>query len=286
MDGLETTRIGTSGAGRPDGDRANLERLTAEDLAREFESVMLLQMLRQMRQTALIGESEGGSYASAILDTIDVELARHLSRAGGVGISDAMAGVLTRQTVPDTAPPTASPTPLAATPATAPAPPARTAEAEGMTAHLTSPFGWRADPFTGAQRFHGGIDIRAAYGESVPAAAGGVVVEAGERGAFGLTVVIEHDSGVRTRYAHLSAMAVTGGERVDRGQEIGRVGQSGRATGPHLHFEVVRDGQRIDPEGALTALGEGLAGLKLAGRYADYRSDRRTSPADGADDES
>jgi murein DD-endopeptidase MepM/ murein hydrolase activator NlpD len=113
---------------------------------------------------------------------------------------------------------------------------------------VTSGFGWRRDPLTGATRFHQGIDIRAAYGEDVQTAAPGRVVSAGTEGGYGESVVIEHAGGIRTRYAHLSSMLVAAGDDVTAGQVIGRAGRSGRATGTHLHLEVMRaDGNRVDP---------------------------------------
>jgi murein DD-endopeptidase MepM/ murein hydrolase activator NlpD len=112
---------------------------------------------------------------------------------------------------------------------------------------VTSAFGWRPDPFTGEGRFHKGVDVRAAYGQQIPAVANGKVVSAGAAGGYGLSVVIEHGSGIRTRYAHLSEVSVKAGDVVERGQDIGRVGQSGRSTGPHLHFEVLAGGRPVDP---------------------------------------
>ena len=76
----------------------------------------------------------------------------------------------------------------------------------------------------------------------------GKVTFAGERGGYGLLVVVEHPNGVETRYAHLSSTAVQPGDSVAAGQTIGRVGSSGRSTGPHLHFEVLLDGKRVNPE--------------------------------------
>jgi murein DD-endopeptidase MepM/ murein hydrolase activator NlpD len=111
----------------------------------------------------------------------------------------------------------------------------------------SSPFGWRSDPFHGTQRFHQGVDLKGAYGQPVAVAGPGRVVEAGERGAYGLTVVVEHAGGVQTRYAHLSGIDVKAGEELAQGAVVGRVGQSGRATGPHLHFEVLVEGRRVDP---------------------------------------
>lgn len=91
----------------------------------------------------------------------------------------------------------------------------------------------------------------------MPAAAPGRVVFAGEQGAYGHTVVVEHGEGWRTRYAHLSAIAVQAGQELADGSVVGRVGQSGRATGPHLHFEVWKDGVRVDPsQAAPTAAGD------------------------------
>jgi murein DD-endopeptidase MepM/ murein hydrolase activator NlpD/Rod binding domain-containing protein len=112
---------------------------------------------------------------------------------------------------------------------------------------VTSAFGWRRDPITGALRFHQGIDLRAAFGEAVTAAAAGRVVFSGEQGGYGTTVVIEHDNGIQTRYAHLSSALVRAGEIVKAGDILGRAGSSGRSTGPHLHFEVTVDGRPADP---------------------------------------
>jgi murein DD-endopeptidase MepM/ murein hydrolase activator NlpD len=123
---------------------------------------------------------------------------------------------------------------------------------EGLTLPLdsatSSAFGWRNDPFRGRRKFHNGVDLRAAYGTEVPTAAPGKVTFAGERGAYGLMVVVEHPNGVETRYAHLSSTAVQPGDSVAAGQTIGRVGSTGRSTGPHLHFEVLLDGKRVNPE--------------------------------------
>jgi peptidoglycan hydrolase-like protein with peptidoglycan-binding domain len=107
-------------------------------------------------------------------------------------------------------------------------------------------FGPRGD------RFHSGIDIPAAVGTPITAARSGRVTYAGHRdGGWGIEVTIAHGSGVRTIYAHLSLVAVNVGERVDQGATVGRVGATGDATGPHLHFEVRARGAAVDPMGAL-----------------------------------
>jgi murein DD-endopeptidase MepM/ murein hydrolase activator NlpD len=94
---------------------------------------------------------------------------------------------------------------------------------------------------------HEGIDIGAGYGSSVVAAAGGTVIAAGWDGGYGKCVQISHGGGTVTRYAHLSSINVSAGQRVDRGQLIGLVGSTGNSTGPHLHFEVIIGGQPRNP---------------------------------------
>lgn len=106
---------------------------------------------------------------------------------------------------------------------------------------VVSPFGYRG------RDFHAGIDIAAGTGAPVAAAESGRVVRAGWYGGYGKCVDISHGSGVITRYAHLSSVAVRVGEQVARGQLIGRVGATGNATGPHLHFEVIVNGQPLNP---------------------------------------
>lgn len=106
---------------------------------------------------------------------------------------------------------------------------------------ITSSYGYRGG------EFHNGIDLGAGYGAAVHAAAGGRVVEAGWEGGYGRSVVINHGNGLSTRYAHLSQIDVHVGESVDRGEVIGNVGATGRATGPHLHFEVHSGGVAVNP---------------------------------------
>lgn len=120
---------------------------------------------------------------------------------------------------------------------------------------VTSHFGVRVDPVAGAStRMHTGIDLAALEGQTVRAAGPGTVVFAGQRGGYGLHVDVEHDDGVVTRYAHLSEIEVRVHEPVARGAVLGRAGQSGRVTGPHLHFEVWRDELPVDPRTELPVL--------------------------------
>jgi murein DD-endopeptidase MepM/ murein hydrolase activator NlpD len=122
--------------------------------------------------------------------------------------------------------------------------------------HLTSGFGLRADPFNGHLEQHQGIDLGAPEGTPILAAADGVVQSAGLRGGYGQAVVIRHAGGISTLYGHASALMVQPGQHVTKGQTIGLVGQTGKATGPHLHFEVRVGHRPVDPSHVLKAYGQ------------------------------
>jgi murein DD-endopeptidase MepM/ murein hydrolase activator NlpD len=121
-------------------------------------------------------------------------------------------------------------------------------------ATLGSPFGNRDDPFTGRRAFHSGLDFAAEKGTAIHAAAGGTVVSAGFRSDYGWVVEIDHGNGLRTRYAHASRLLVKAGDVVAPGETIAAVGTTGRSTGPHLHFEVLRSGEATDPRRYLAGL--------------------------------
>ncbi|WP_294637487.1 M23 family metallopeptidase [uncultured Aquabacterium sp.] len=110
-----------------------------------------------------------------------------------------------------------------------------------------SGFGFRSDPFTGRPALHTGLDYPADVGTPIMAAAGGVVVSAGPHPQYGLLIEIEHGKGLLTRYAHTSKMLVKQGDIVKRGQQVAEVGNTGRSTGPHLHFEVLVEGVQQNP---------------------------------------
>ena len=114
-----------------------------------------------------------------------------------------------------------------------------------VNAPITSPFGWRWG------RLHEGIDLGAAYGSPIAAAAAGVVIYAGWESGYGNLVVIDHGGGLATAYGHQSRIAVSVGQSVSQGETIGYVGSTGHSTGPHLHFEVRVNGQAVDPLGYL-----------------------------------
>ena len=236
------------------------DRARVKVLAQQFESMLMTQMLRSMRQSMLSDEETDGFGKSTMTDAFDAELGQSLSRAGGIGLSDVLIRAFDRQSgtstpeVPGLSPlapvPTAAPaqTPTAA-PAVVPSAAAPASDAAPVLpeGHVTSGFGWRNDPFNGKVKFHSGTDVRMAYGQEVKSAAAGHVSFVGEQGGYGLTVMVDHGNGVQSRYAHLSAAAVQVGDTVESGQVIARSGNSGRSTAPHLHFEVLSAGRAVDP---------------------------------------
>jgi murein DD-endopeptidase MepM/ murein hydrolase activator NlpD len=120
-------------------------------------------------------------------------------------------------------------------------------------AEVTSPFGPRIDPFLGRPALHTGVDLRQDFGAPVKATAAGIVAFAGNDGGYGNMVEIDHSNGLSTRYAHLSSVGVQQGQKVTTGTIIGHIGETGRATGPHLHYETRINGEPVDPERFLKA---------------------------------
>lgn len=112
---------------------------------------------------------------------------------------------------------------------------------------VTSDYGWRVHPVLRSRRFHTGIDVGAQSGRAITAATHGTVIYTGWLGSYGQSVIISHGGGIQTLYAHMSSISVKEGQEVREGQTIGAVGMTGLATGPHLHFEVRRNGSHIDP---------------------------------------
>ena len=112
---------------------------------------------------------------------------------------------------------------------------------------VTSNFGSRVDPFTGRKKMHEGLDIATQHGNPVAATADGVVLFAGVKSGYGKVVILDHGYGIVSRYGHLSSIDVRAGQLIDRGSLLGRVGSTGRSTGPHLHYEVRVAGAPVNP---------------------------------------
>jgi murein DD-endopeptidase MepM/ murein hydrolase activator NlpD len=142
-------------------------------------------------------------------------------------------------------------------------------------APVTSPYGWRVHPILKRRRFHKGVDYAAPEGTPVHAAAEGVVEAIGRHGHYGLYLRVRHGADVQTAYAHLAGFApqLHVGSVVARGEVIGRVGRTGWATGPHLYYEVIIDGRRVDPcrPGLKVAVDLKAAQRDLDTRTADLR---------------
>lgn len=119
------------------------------------------------------------------------------------------------------------------------------AKVEGQ---VSSKYGMRMHPLLKEERFHSGVDVALELGAPVKAASKGNVVFAGVQGGYGNTVVLDHGLGVSSVYAHLSEINVKQGEKINKNDLVGKVGSSGLSTGPHLHFEVRKDGKTIDPQ--------------------------------------
>ncbi len=281
---MKTTLDSLPNAAAPPAPTPNeAERLQILALVEQFEGMLLTEMLRDVR-AGDEDEEAFGLGSSTIDDSLQSEFGMALSRAGGLGMGDMLVKAFARQQgvdLPDATPAGLVPArlmPVVIAPRTEAdrliADPAAHDHGDGHVgptpsepgglalppAAVTSDFGWRSDPLNGQRRFHKGTDLRMAYGSEVRAAAPGVVMSAGERPGYGLTVVVDHGGGRETRYAHLSAIDVAPGEPVGGGQLIARSGNSGRTTGAHLHFEAREFGRPVDPR---------LAAEAWTGRNAD-----------------
>lgn len=262
-----TTPVGASAPADPS---RTVEREKVRQLAREFEAMLITQMLRGMRQS-MLSDNEEGLGNGTMTDTIDSQLGLSLSRAGGIGLADVLIRAFDRQLGPavPTADPSVTPTVPDGSPTPTAVPEMPSAPITDATPTVTSGFGWRNDPISGATKFHAGTDLRAAYGQPVHAAAGGRVAFAGDQGGYGLTVVIDHGNGCATRYAHLSGYSVQAGDEVGSGQVVARTGNSGRSTGPHLHLELLKDGKAVDP----TLIVKGITTVADSQTYQSVREE-------------
>ena len=134
---------------------------------------------------------------------------------------------------------------------------------------MSSPFGMRMDPFMKGPAIHTGIDLRGDIGDPVRVTADGTVTIAGWNGGYGNMVEVNHGNGLSTRYGHMSKIEVKVGQHVKIGQTIGRIGSTGRSTGPHLHYETRIDGEPVNPQKFLRAglrLGHGILGANIYDR--------------------
>jgi murein DD-endopeptidase MepM/ murein hydrolase activator NlpD len=188
-------------------------------------------MLDQMPIPGLEG-TEAGQFLSLIHDA----LAQQLVSAGGLGLADQIEQAMGRD---------------------------RSGTGTG-TGTVTSGFGYRPDPLDRTRKFHDGIDLAAPEGSPIHVLRPGVVTFAGKAGGYGNLVVVDHGDGLETRYGHCASLAVKPGDRVSAGDTVATVGSTGRSTGPHVHYEVRRDGIPVDPTeviGGPKAIGGAIRGV-------------------------
>jgi len=214
--------------------------------AKQLEAFFLRTMLAESRPKGG-GALDGGFAGDTFKQMLDEAIADKMTAAGGIGMTKMFATQLGK--ADEVAAPAAAPTA-----ALSPIDGFDHAAMAGaphfilpVAGRASSGYGLRNDPIRGGMVNHPGFDLAAPTGTEVAAAAGGTVVHAGPAGTYGNLVTLRHDNGFETRYAHLSAVDVRVGDRVETGQEVGKVGTTGYSSGPHLHFEVRHDGQTIDP---------------------------------------
>jgi flagellar protein FlgJ len=254
---LETLRE-TAAAASPE-DMAKLQA-DLHQAAQDFEAMFLNLLLKEMRpeEGGLFGDNLGSDIYQELFDE---ELSKLMSKTGQLGLAQFIEKQVAAQigleeddgTIPGEVLSRPLPTPLRLTALRTYQPLEQASEktferllppVEGV---LSSPFGPRIDPIDGSRRIHKGIDLTAPVGTPIKAAADGRVAFSGTAPGYGNLVVLEHADGYETRYAHNEDNLVRKGEEVKAGQVVASVGDTGRSTGPHLHFEVRKDGRAIDP---------------------------------------
>ena len=287
------TRAGASELAELSKKRGDTSPNNAVDAAKNFESLMVTELLKTMRST--IPENEDGFAMNTVWGMFDDAISK--TAAGGLGLAPMLArdlgateeevkamtllgpsasgkeAQLKLSTSPASAERMGAPTkslaasdkPVQRYEAFMPATSGRVRAGVGsmglpqaglmpVEGVVSSEFGWRTHPISGKRRFHEGMDIAAPTGTEIRAVQTGTVRFAGPKGGYGNVVELEHRDGTITRYAHASRVHVRPGDKIEVGESIADVGQTGHATGPHLHFQVERAGEPIDPVDYLTAL--------------------------------
>jgi len=257
-------QMGQEPAATGENPKAQRNRADLEAASQKFEAMMVQTLLKQMQQS--MGSTMfADGHLAMFQDFFNQEMAEKIQQGGGLGLADQM--MRTLDAVPGSLKPsgsshvflpvlpldaknrqTQSLRPLAPVPGQADddlaLPPV-----DGL---VTSRFGLRKDPFNGNLRQHAGLDIAAPQGTPIRAVAPGVVVFSGHSSGYGNLVVVRHEDGTETRYGHCATLDVSYGDAVTTSSQLGTVGSTGRATGPHVHFEVRKDGRSVDPEAWLS----------------------------------
>ncbi len=237
------------------------QRSELKKVAQEFEAVFIAQMLKVMRETIEeSGLTEGGFGKSIYTELFDQEVALNMARHGTLGIADILYRNLSESAGSEEKPSSELPVGIPASPQNSGSQisPEGTGSADDadreisdlqlpVAAPVSSGFGMRTDPFSHRAKFHKGLDLAAPVGMQVVAAMPGKVISAGYQRGYGNSVLVEHAGGLQTRYGHLGTINVKAGDVVSSQSALGTIGNTGRSTGPHLHFEVIRMGEPVDP---------------------------------------
>jgi murein DD-endopeptidase MepM/ murein hydrolase activator NlpD len=233
----------------------------AMEAAQKFEAYLAQVMLREMRKTLPEGGIFSGPPMDSFVDMFDQAVADRIAEGGRLGLADQLArsfgdGVADLGGALSGLPPVevarrGRNIPLHPFQHQGPEQPQREQLRRGVwpvAGAVSSSFGHRADPFNGKLRHHAGLDIAAPTGTPIRAVEGGEVVLSGQRRGYGNVVMVRHDDGTTGLYAHCRDLHVSKGARVQAGQDIATVGSTGRATGPHLHFELRTESGAVDPQ--------------------------------------
>ncbi len=242
------------------------ERQRLSDSSQEFEAMLVNLMISEMRKGMVSEEGQEGlfedsqttkvfrsmldyEYSKALADHENLGLAEQIMDQFGIPTEN---GTFRLQAPDDIAHPGLSP--LSAIASMLPTHPESASYGDGKFLRpaagvVSSGFGMRIHPLTHKYQMHQGVDIAMPTGTRIHAAESGRVTFAGHKDGYGKVVIMEHADGYQSVYGHLSDIGVEAGDVVRRGETIGLSGNTGRSTGPHLHFEILKDGKRLDPEG-------------------------------------
>ena len=207
-----------------------------KEACKQFESIFTYEMLKSMRNSIQKCDLFSGGQAEEIYQSmLDQELSKSMSGRGSNSIADILYQQLKNigQTDGNSGTENANNTGLPIRP---------------VDGRISSSFGWREDPFTGENKFHQGIDLATEEGTDVKAVMAGRVQMTDDQKGYGKVVVLDHGQGFTTLYAHNNDITVKAGDWVTKGSTIAKSGSTGRSTGPHLHFEVKKDGKNLNPE--------------------------------------
>jgi murein DD-endopeptidase MepM/ murein hydrolase activator NlpD len=268
---LETERVQTK-LSRAHELSSKVRQDQLKSATQEFEALFLSYMLKVMRSTVESEKEETSSLGKDVyMEMFDNEIALNIARVRSLGIGEMMYRQLTAQSSKNREPDSNSSSkrieadsPLLPIDSSAHGKPESSVQ-EGsgnldgsfvapIEGELTSAYGLRRHPLTQKARFHQGLDIAAPAGTPFRAAQSGTVIFSGVLGGYGNTIILEHAEGYRTLYAHAAKLLVSQGESVGAKQAIGIVGNTGRSTGTHLHFELQKGGEKADPLEFLTSL--------------------------------